>query len=175
MKLPPSLWVTYCRAAPASWWKGLSSCPTWISQAVNVAVAPHYILSRHFITSVASLQIWCRLLLDPHSPKWTTPAHNAPMLWSRDEKTDQYQSGSTDISPHQAGNFTLFWLRWLNFHTAIDFMAWTGHNFFMMFYHSFTPAQAFQMHKNIKCQFVGFCPQRKLTWQRWVCSTTSKL
>lgn len=74
--------MTCCRAAPTSWWKGLSSCPTWISQAVKVAVAPCYILSHHSITSVTSLQIWCRLLLYLPSPKWVIPAHTALMLWS---------------------------------------------------------------------------------------------
>lgn len=82
MELPPPLWVTCCRAAPTSWWKSLSSCPTWVSQAVNMAVAPRYFLSHHSITSVIPFQVCCRLLLHPSSPKWTTSAHTAPTLWS---------------------------------------------------------------------------------------------
>lgn len=85
------------------------------------------------------------------------------MIYSQREKADQYKSGSTDISPCQVGNFRLLGQRLLNFHTAINFMAQTDHNFFMMFYHSFTAAQGFQMHKNTKYQSVGFCPHRKLT------------
>lgn len=82
MELPPPLWVTCCRAAPTSCWKNLSSCPTWISQAVNMAVAPRYILSHHSITSVTPFQVFCGLILDPSSLKWTTSAHTAPTLRS---------------------------------------------------------------------------------------------
>lgn len=82
MELPPPLWVTCCRAGPTSWWKSLSSSPARISQAVNMAVGSRYVLSHHSITSVTPFQAFCRLILDPSSPKWTNSAHTAATLWS---------------------------------------------------------------------------------------------
>lgn len=104
-------------------------------------------------------------------------------MYSQGEKPVHYRSGSTDISSCQFGNFRLLGQGLLNLNTTFNFMAQTDHNFFMMFYHSFIPAQGFQMHKNIKCAWkykipsCGFLSSERTVslWQKGLRSPVSKL
>ena len=90
-------------------------------------------LFHHFFASITSLQIWCRLRLDPPSPKRATPAHDAPMLWSIAEQEKLFHTKvdpqiflhvSSEISDYCNWDYWTFRLPLTSRHKLITTSSW---------------------------------------------------
>lgn len=116
------------------------------------------------------IPVFHRPLLDPSSPKTTTSAHTASMLWSTAREKSLI---STKVDPQiclQFGNFRLLGQRLLNLHTTFNFMAQTDHKTSSWYFiiasfqlKAFKCIKIKNVHENTKYQAVDFCPQRELS------------